>query len=273
MGMKTISNSQNDKKMISIGLVTIGILFLVYSRFENPGLTPDAISSIERLSIVFYLLVIMSFSIIGIGLRRYQKRKALESLQNPLKIICSSTVNLKAKKVFIITFILYGIFFSMTSGMLVYQPEVIFSYHYGAEIPSAHITPCCGPPGYMPKFVAYLTEHIGIQVIPLNLVLQMTVSYLVAMNTALAVNAISISRKTGGLGGIGATTGLFIACPTCIGSFLSIFVGSTSAIAFTIAISELQTLFIAITIPILILTPFILARRISNTTNDTCEIN
>ena len=72
----------------------------------------DAISSIERLSIVFYLLVIMSFSIIGIGLRRYQKRKALESLQNPLKIICSSTVNLKAKKVFIITFILYGIFFS-----------------------------------------------------------------------------------------------------------------------------------------------------------------
>ena len=49
MGMKTISNSQNDKKMISIGLVTIGILFLVYSRFENPGLTPDAISSIERL--------------------------------------------------------------------------------------------------------------------------------------------------------------------------------------------------------------------------------
>ena len=63
MGMKTISNSQNDKKMISIGLVTIGILFLVYSRFENPGLTPDAISSIERLSIIFYLLVIMSFSI------------------------------------------------------------------------------------------------------------------------------------------------------------------------------------------------------------------
>ena len=53
----------------------------------------------------------------------------------------------------------------------------------------------------------------------------------------------------------------------------SLFVGSTSAIAFTIAISELQTLFIIITIPILLLTPFILARRINNATNDKCEIN
>ena len=155
----------------------------------------------------------------------------------------------------------------MTSGILVYQPEVVFSYHYGADIPSAHITPCCGPPGYMPKFVAYLTEHVGIQIIPLNLVLQITVSYLVAANTSLAVSAISISKKTGGLGGIGATTGLFIACPTCVGSFLSLFIGSTSAVVFTIAISELQTIFIAITIPILLLTPLILARQISRSNN------
>ena len=273
MANKTTVSSQNDKKLITVGFITIAILFLIYSRFENPGLTPDAISSVERLSVMFYILIIISFGVIGIGLRRYQKRKAIEPSSNPLTIICSMTVNLKAKKVFIITFIIYGIFFSLTSGILVYQPEVIFSYHYGADVPSAHITPCCGAPGYMPKLVAYFTEHIGIQIIPLNLVLQMTVSYLVAMNTALAVNAVSISKKTGGLGGIGATTGLFIACPTCVGSFLSLFVGATSAIAFTIAVSELQTLFIAITIPILLLTPFILARRISNATNDKCKIN
>ena len=183
-------------------------------------------------------------------------------------MICNFTIDKRATKTFIITFVIYGFFFSMTSGILVYQPEVIFSYHYGAEIPSAHVTPCCGPVGYMPKFVAYLTEHIGIQIIPINLVLQVTVSYLVAANTALAVNAISITKKTGGLGSIGATTGLFIACPTCVGSFLSLFVGATSAVAFTIAITELQTLFIAITIPILILTPFILSRQISKNKNN-----
>ena len=267
MDSKTTVGSQNNKKLIVLGLVSIGILFLVYARFENPEITPDAISSIERISVAFYIILLISFSAIGIGLRKYQKRKAVEPSQNPLTIICSATVNLKAKKVFVITFILYGIFFSMTSGILVYQPEVVFSYHYGADIPSAHITPCCGPPGYMPKFVAYLTEHIGIQIIPLNLVLQITVSYLVAANTSLAVSAISISKKTGGLGGIGATTGLFIACPTCVGSFLSLFIGSTSAVVFTIAISELQTIFIAITIPILLLTPLILARQISRSNN------
>ena len=161
----------------------------------------------------------------------------------------------------------------MTSGILVYQPDVIFSYHYGADVPSAHITPCCGPPGYMPKLVMYLTEHVGIQIIPLNLVLQITVSYLVAANTSLAVNAISISKKTGGLGGIGATTGLFIACPTCVGSFLSIFIGSASAVAMTVVVTQIQTLFIAITIPILLATPFIIARRIRSNQGESCEIN
>ena len=262
MKLQATSGSQNEKRLILLGIFSIAILFLIYSRFENPGITPDAISSIERLSAMFYLLLAISFGVIGIGLRKYQKRVAATGNQTAISMICNSTISKSAARTFIITFVIYGFFFSMTSGILVYQPEVIFSYHYGAEVPSAHITPCCGPIGYMPKFVAYLTEHVGIQIIPINLVLQVTVSYLVATNTALAVNAISITKKTGGLGSIGATTGLFIACPTCVGSFLSLFVGATSVVAFTVAVTELQTLFIAITIPILILTPFIISRKI-----------
>ena len=38
--------------------------------------------------------------------------------------------------------------------------------------------------------------NLRIQIIPINLVLQVTVSYLVATNTALAVNAISITKKS-----------------------------------------------------------------------------
>ena len=267
MKTKTASGSQNEKKLIILGFISIIVLFIIYARFENPGITPDAISSIERLSVAFYILLVIAFGTIGLGLRRYQRKSAATGNQTAISMICNSTISKNSMKVFIITFVIYGLFFSMTSGILVYQPEVIFSYHYGAEIPSAHITPCCGPLGYMPKIVAYLTEHIGIQVIPINLVLQVTVSYLVATNTALAVNAISITKKSGGLGSVGAATGLFIACPTCIGSFLSLFVGATSAVAFTIAVTELQTLFIAITIPILILTPFIISRKVIRAQN------
>ena len=267
MKTKTASGSQNEKKLIILGFISIIVLFIIYARFENPGITPDAISSIERLSVAFYILLVIAFGTIGLGLRRYQRKSAATGNQTAISMICNSTISKNSMKIFIITFVIYGLFFSMTSGILVYQPEVIFSYHYGAEIPSAHITPCCGPLGYMPKIVAYLTEHIGIQVIPINLVLQVTVSYLVATNTALAVNAISITKKSGGLGSVGAATGLFIACPTCIGSFLSLFVVATSAVAFTIAVTELQTLFIAITIPILILTPFIISRKVIRSQN------
>ena len=269
MKTNTASGSKNEKKLIILGFISIMILFIIYARFENPGITPDGISSIERLSVSFYILLAISFGIIGIGLRKYQRKIAAIGNQTAISMICNLTISNNSMKVFIITFVIYGFFFSMTSGILVYQPEVTFSYHYGAEIPSAHITPCCGPLGYMPKIVMYMTEHVGIQIIPINLVLQVTVSYLVATNTALAVNAISITKKTGGLGSIGAATGLFIACPTCVGSFLSLFVGATSVVAFTIAVTELQTLFIAITIPILILTPFIISRRILSSQNKT----
>lgn len=267
MKTKTASGSQNEKKLIVLGFISIVVLFIIYARLENPGITPDAVSSIERLSISFYILLTLSFGIIGIGLRKYQMKTAATGNRTAISMICSSTISKNSLKVFIITFVLYGFFFSMTSGILVYQPEVIFSYHYGAEIPSAHIAPCCGPVGYMPKIIGYVTEHVGLQIIPINLVLQVTVSYLVATNTALAVNAISITKKSGGLGSIGAATGLFIACPTCIGSFLSLFVGATSVVAFTIAVTELQTLFIAITIPILILTPFIISRKVIRSQN------
>ena len=269
MDQKTAKGGQNDKKLIILGFSSIGILFLIYARFEYQEITPDAVQSIERLGLAFYVLFTISIGMIGVGLRKFQKGVAARGNRTALSMICNNTLSSKSKKIFILTFIIYGVFFSMTSGILVYQPEVVFSYHYGADVPSAHITPCCGPPGYMPKFVAYLTEHVGINIVPINLLLQITVSYLVATNTALAVNAITITKKTGGLGSIGATTGLFIACPTCVGSFLSLFIGATSAVAFTIVITELQTLFIAITVPILILTPFIISRRMIKSQSDT----
>jgi len=204
----------------------------------------------------------MAFGIITFGLFRYHKQKALENNGGVLSIIAATTFNKKSRKIFLLTFIGYGIFFSLTSGMLVYQPEVVFSYHYGATIPSAHLTACCGDPGYMPKITVYLTEHLGLQIVPINLVLQIIVSYLVGLNTTLAVSAFTFFKKEGGLSSVGATTGLFIACPTCVGAFSSIFVGSAGAIAFTLAITQIQTMFILITIPILLITPFIMAKKL-----------
>jgi len=264
---------RKGKKFILLGFVMIGILFLIYSRYQDPELlTPSAIESIQRIAYGFYITLIVSFGTIALGMYRYHKGKVESNGKDLSTIIAIVTWNSKSRKIFVSTFIVYGIFFSLISGTLVYQPEVSFSIHYGATIPSGFIAPCCGELGYMPKIIIYLTEHIGLQIIPLNLVLQIIVSYLVGLNASIAISAYTISRKGRGASTIGAAAGLFIACPTCAGTFMSIFIGTASGIALSIALTQLQTLFIAISIPILIITPYIMAKKLRNK-DGSCKIN
>ena len=272
--MENIVKSGNKgKKLIVLGFVTIAIIFLIYSRYQNPELlTPSAIDSIQRIAYGFYIILAVSFGAIAFGMYRYHKEKVEINGKDLSTIIALVTWNSKSRKIFVITFIGYGIFFSLVSGTLVYQPEVNFAIHYGAAIPSGFIAPCCDGPGYMPKIIIYLTEHIGLQIIPINLVLQVTVSYLVGLNTAIAVSAFTISKKGRGMSTVGAIIGLFIACPTCAGSFLSIFIGTASGIALSIALAQMQTLFIAISIPVLLVTPYIMAKKLRNS-DGSCKIN
>lgn len=273
MDNQAISHSPRGKPLIVLGFVAIGILFLIYSRYQDPELlTPESIEIIQRIAYGFYIAMLAAFGAISFGMYLYHKEKVQRNEKDLAAIIAIATWNTKSRKIFVATFVTYGIFFSLISGTLIYQPEVSFSYHYGAEIPSGFIAPCCDGPGYMPKIIIYLTDHIGLQIIPINLFLQIIVSYLVALNMSIAINAYTISKKGRGVTAVGAATGLFIACPTCAGTFLSIFIGTASGIALTIALTQLQTLFIALSIPILLITPFIMARKLRNP-DGSCKIN
>ena len=262
----------NDRAFIAIGFIVIAIIFVMYSNIDDFSITPDSIQAIERLAIGFYSVLLMSFGTIGYGIYRYHQRKSVENTNRILAIIAKTTMNSKSRKIFVATFMIYGIFFSLTAGLLVYQPDVTFSHHYDATIPSMHMNVCCGEAGYMPTIIVYITEHIGLQIIPINMVLVIIVSYLVGLNTALAVKAISITKKSGGLTSIGAVTGLFVACPTCVSTFFALFIGSASAVTFTVILTQLQTLFVGITIPILLLTPILIAKKIQKN-DDSCVSN
>ena len=262
----------NDREFIIIGFAVIGIIFVIYSNIGELSISTDLIQAIERIATGFYIVLFMSFGTIGYGIYRYHQRKAKENTHGVLTVIAKTTMNSKSRKIFLVTFIAYGMFFSLTSGLIVYQPDVIFSHHYDAVVPSAHMNACCGEPGYMPTIIVYITDHVGLQIIPINLVLVIMVSYLVGLNTTLAVKAISTTKKSGGLTGISATTGLFIACPTCASTFFTIFIGSSSAVTLTLVLTQLQTLFIGITIPILLLTPIIIAKKIQKKDDD-CTLN
>jgi hypothetical protein len=265
--------NNKGKKLIVLGFVTIAILFLIYGRYQDPELlTPSAMDSIQRIAYGFYITLVVAFGAIAFGMYRYHQEKVRKNGKDLSTIIALITWNSKSRKIFVLTFIGYGIFFSLVSGTLVYQPEVNFAVHYGATIPSGFIAPCCDGPGYMPKIIIYLTEHVGLQIIPINLVLQIVVSYLVGLNVAIAVSAYTISKKGRGMTTVGAAVGLFIACPTCAGTFLSIFIGTASGIALSIALTQMQTLFIAISIPILLITPYIMAKKLQNA-DGSCKID
>ena len=250
---------------IILPLAVIVTLFLIYSRFqESTIINPEILQVLERLAIGFYVILSASIVALAVGLYSYHKKWAQKNDNSIQSILSNILLRQRSKKIFWITFFVYGVFFSMASGTLVYQPDVIFSLHYNADVPSAFIAPCCDPIGYMPKIIVYMTENIGLQIIPVNLLLQITVTYLVAFNMAIAVPAISLSRKTGGLCGTGSVAGLFVACPTCAGTFLTLFFGTTLSSGLTLYLVQLQTVFIALSVPVLLITPIYMAKKFKN---------
>ena len=267
------STASKGKKLIVLGFVTIAIIFAIYGRYQDPELmTPSAIETIQRIAVGFYITLAASLGAIALGMYRYHRSKAESGRTSLSTIVAISVWNPRSRKIFVATFVGYGVFFSLVSGTLVYQPEVNFVTHYGATIPSGFIAPCCDGPGYMPKIIVYLTEHVGLQIIPINLVLQVMVSYLVGLNAAVAAGAYAVFKGGSGMSTIGAATGLFIACPTCAGTFLSVFVGTASGIALSVALAQMQTLFIAISIPVLCAIPFIMAKKLQSP-DGSCKVS
>jgi hypothetical protein len=169
----------------------------------------------------------------------------------------------------------YALLFSFISQIIIFRPDVSFSHLYGVTIPSWKITPCCNAPGFVPMFTAYLSDNLIIFIIPVNLVLAVVLSTLVGVNIALSAymfqnRAKKMNNKSnilysGGLGG--ATTGLLTACPICAGTFFSMIVGlvigasSASAVAgvvtATTTLAPFQMLFIIISIPTLLISPYL----------------
>ena len=101
----------NDKAFIIIGFIAIGIIFVLYSNISDFSVTTDSIEAIDRLAIGFYITLLMSFGTIGYGIYRYHHRKAIERNHGILTIIAKTTLNSKSKKIFLTTFITYGLFF------------------------------------------------------------------------------------------------------------------------------------------------------------------
>jgi hypothetical protein len=217
--------------------------------------------------VTFSIGLILAFVGITIYLRRMRPKnntRRITFFMNRLSLIISGK---RSAKIFALVAIVYGLFFGVVSSTLVFQPGLTFSDTYGVSVPSAVPVLCCGAFGQMPQLVIYLTQQFAILIIPANVILLFTVSWLVGLNASIANYTYTKRPQFAGgkwISGFGAFVGMFTICPTCAGFFFLATVGLSGAVALALTLSSLQTLFIAVGIPFLLITPIITTRRISD---------
>ena len=257
-------------RIASVGIISVILAFIIYSRLTIPGehlvmLTPELKTLASGvLAITFASMASITYGISKIFKAEQQGPMNSNSL---LYYITNAFSDNKYWKVMVIAAIAYGIFFGFLSQIFIYRNDISFSQQ-GIVIPSINIIPCCNTPGYVPMFSAYLTDHFLILLIPLNIILAVVVSALVGFNASLGLYAFNLSRKIQStkklsfIGSVGAASGLFVGCPTCAGSFFSALLGFGAVGESISVLASFQTLFIALSIPVLIITPFLVARSI-----------
>jgi hypothetical protein len=254
-------------RIVFIGLFSLILAFIIYSRLTSPSeQTTVIIPELRNLAYAILAITFASLISIAYGISRILKAERHGEANPSSTIYYIATVfsDNKYLKIMIISSIGYGIIFGFLSQIFVYKNNISF-IDQGIMIPSVNIVPCCNIPGYVPMFTAYITDHFLVLLIPINIILAVTVSALVGFNFALSFYILKLTRisknKISIFQSIGLTGGLFVGCPTCAGSIFSALLGFGAGT--TIAVLALfQTLFIAITIPALIITPLFMIHKI-----------
>ena len=203
------------------------------------------------------------------------------SQQSILSIINNILNDRKYLAIFLISGMTYGFFFSMISGTIVYRPQG-FSYLYDVTTTPSATTMAYGPIGYIPSISIYLTNNVGIMLIPINIIILIIVSGLVGFNVMLSSFSLihglrnrQLQRNRSAsilLGSFASITGLFTACPSCASLFIfgTMFGSLSSSVA--VITSTLYGLLLMISIPLLIVTPFITTYSIRKAKLSQCRI-
>jgi len=268
---------RSHKALVIVGFLAIAVSFLAYARNNEITVTPAAMPALQHMAIATYVILFISFGAIGWGLYKFYKAKVELPDSSISSIISNALNNKRAKRILVISAIGYGIFFGLTSGVILYKPDINATDYGFPTPPHIELSPCCDLPGYMPMIFAFFTEHVGLQIVPLNLVLLVAISFLVGLNFSLAATTFTAAKSAGRFGTFGAVTGLFVGCPTCAGTAFTMLFGlGASATGVTLFLTsyeaQLQTIFIAISIPILLVTPYIMARKIREAQNGSCAL-
>lgn len=256
-------------RIVFLGLFSLILTFIIYGRLTTPSGEQPVIITPYLMNLANAVLTIIFLSLLFVGYGIYRIFKAEQRLKTNtnslMSYITAAFLDNKYWKVMAISAIIYGIFFGFLSQIFIYRYDISFS-EQGITVPSVNVIPCCNMPGYVPMLTVFPTDHFLIMIIPINIILAVIVSVLVGFNISLALYAFKLekaqnTKRVSFVGSVGAISGLFVGCPTCAGSLFSMLLGYSLGTTMAV-LAPFQTLFILISIPSLILAPFLIGRRI-----------
>jgi len=270
-------------QIAAAGVLLISVATALYSYEEGfmGFVTPNLASVFAQIAYSYLGTLLVGGTLVVLGARRLLTQRIAQMNSrgfaplNPGWILPYALSQKRFRRYFVASTLLYGLFYAFVTSIIVYQPTVDFVQAYRAVFPSVLIGPCCGPPLYTPILTVYLVNHLGLLIVPLTVMLLLTVSVLVGLNFALAAFAFSNRVRSPGrswIGGLGAAVGLFTGCPTCAGLFFANFVGGAGAVSFAALLSYYQPVFIALSIPVLVATPFLISRSLSRVFKEGCVV-
>jgi hypothetical protein len=256
------------------GLVLDPLLSVLFpNQWVEGQIDPSfAYAALALVVIGLSILFTSATAILTTGLRS-ETNENRASVFSTLRMIFSKGIY---SRVLLLSAVVYAFFYALASGIIVYNPSVNFSTVYHASVPSSFVATCCAPLGQTPLAVVYPTEHVGLLLVPANLLLLFSVSWLVGLNVALAAFAFSLRSKKRGIGlfgGVGATLGLFTSCPTCAGlAVLSFFasIGGVGGLSTLLFLEPIRVALVATSYPTLIGSSFLTAKTLNRMINSGC---
>jgi hypothetical protein len=263
----------SSKGLAALGSIAAGASVAVFNMFNWIryqyffARDPASVFSFYLAQAFSIFLVLLGFYLAFCYLKEASSASPISSL---LAIIGSAVSDRRLMRVAIAATALYGLLYAFASSIVVFQPSVDFATAYSATgVASWGPFPCCGSPGTYPELILYLPPaHLAVQLVPLSVLLLFVVPPLVGLNLSIALFSVrrTVAKVTGRwMVACGAAVGLFTACPTCAGFFLAESIGGVGATAFAVALAPYQALFIAVSIPLLVVMPFFFAMRVKKT--------
>jgi hypothetical protein len=264
---------------IALGLVSIGGSLLVNWLFASSVVvfTNPILGALKLLSYLTFSVSVVGLCASLIGVKQFLKSYPFVEGSWPslISLVGKILGTRKYLLTLLISAVVYGLLYAAVSSIIVYRPDRDFAVEYFAVIPSVVTTVCCDAPGFIPVFTVYVTNHLGLLLVPVNVILMVAVSALVGHNVAVGHYVFDNRPKGVGLrwlGGFGAITGLFTACPTCAGIFLGSLIQTAGAEALAATLAIYQPLFIGVTFFVLIGSNYLLVRSIRQVLYGSCKL-